>query len=96
MNNTILLSLQQNTKHKSADIDDCTGAIIFIIFVILWYSLSIVFLLGMNMIGPTEIFENSSRHSNKLFTQSFREKTKHKKILGKRYLNEIYQIKGFI
>ena len=96
MNNTILLSLQQNTEHKLTDIDDCSGAIIFTIFVILWYSLSTVLLLGMHMIGPTEIVEGSLRHSKKLFTQSFREKTKHKKILGKRYSNEIYQLKVFI
>lgn len=78
MNNT---SLVINTQ---LDLNyDSFGAIIFIVFVLLWYSLSFVFLLGMQTISPTDIVEDSLRHS-KLFTQNFRERTNKKKILGKK------------
>lgn len=86
MNNTTLLV---NTEI------DSIGAIIFIIVVLLWYSLSFVFLLGMQTISPTEIVEDSLRHS-RLFTHSFREKTNNKKILGKIFCFQKNSIEKYI
>ena len=61
---------------------DSVGAIVFIVVVLLWYSLSFVFLLGIQMIKSTETVEESVRYSRKLFTHSFRERSNNKKILG--------------
>jgi hypothetical protein len=77
MNNTTLLLPQESMEH------DTTGAIIYIIVVVLWYSLGIGLLLGMQMISSAKIVESSLKYSNKLMTPSFREKTNHKEILGK-------------
>jgi hypothetical protein len=76
MNNTTTILLER------ADVDDTIGAIIFIIVVLLWYSSSVVFLLGMKIGSPSESFEDSIGHSKKIFTQSFRDKTYTKSILG--------------
>jgi len=84
MNNTTLLLLQQNAEFALTKSYDSVGAIIFIVVVLLWYSLSIVFLLGMQMNASIDIVEDSLRCSSQLFTQNFREKTNNKKILGKK------------
>jgi len=88
MNNTTLLSVQGNIELDLTNSYDSVGAIIFIVGVILWYSLSGMFLLGMQTISPTEIVEDSIRHS-RLFTPNFREKTNNKEILGKKKTNEL-------
>ncbi len=82
MNNTTLISVQENIQSELTNSYDSVGAVVFIVGVIMWYSLSVILLLGMQTMSPTEIIEDSIRHS-KLFTQNFREKTNNKKILGK-------------
>jgi hypothetical protein len=86
MNNTTLLSLEQNTKIELTNDYDFVGAIIFTVVVVVWYSLSVVILLGMQTISPTEIVEDSLRHSRKLLNQMLHEKTNNKNILGKNNL----------
>jgi hypothetical protein len=39
--------------------------------------------MGMQMITPTEIVEESNRHSKRLYSHSFHEKTNNKGVLGK-------------
>ncbi len=83
-NTTVLLLSQNNTEVKLTDNYDSIGAIIFTIVVLLWYSLSFVLLLGMQMITPAENIEDPMRYSEKLFTQNFQEKHNNKRILGKK------------
>jgi hypothetical protein len=63
--------------------NDSTGAIIFIIFVLVWYSLSIVFLMGMRIGTSNEIFDDSIKHRSKLFAQSLRDQNNNNEILSK-------------
>ncbi len=83
MNNTTLISVQENIQPELTNSYDSVGAVVFIVGVIMWYSLSVILLLGMQTMSPSLIVEDSIRHS-KLFTQNFREKTNNKKILGKK------------
>jgi len=81
MNNTT--TVLASTGFELTNNYDSIGAIIFIIVVIFWYSLSVAFLMGMQMITPKEIVEESNRHSKRLYSHSFHEKTNNKGILGK-------------
>ncbi|CAF0927491.1 unnamed protein product [Rotaria sordida] len=81
MNNTTLISLQENIQMKLTDTYDTSGAIIFIVGVLVWYSLGVVCLLRMQTISSSVVIENSSKHSTKLFNRSFREKRDRKIIL---------------
>jgi hypothetical protein len=84
MNNTTLLSLQQNTALELSSSYDSVGAIIYIVVVLLWYSSGIVFVWVMHRSTPNEIVEDSIRDSRDALTKNFREKTNNKKILGKK------------
>ncbi len=84
MNNTTLLSLQQNTALELSNSYDSVGAIIYIVVVLLWYSSGVVFLWVMHRSTPNEIVEDSIRDSREALTKNFREKTNNKKILGKK------------
>jgi len=84
MNNSTLLSLQQNTTLELSNSYDSVGAIIFIVVVLLWYSSGIVFLWVMQRSTTNEDIEDSIRDSREALTKNFREKTNNKKILGKK------------
>jgi len=62
---------------------DDTGAMIYIIIVLLWYSIGIIFMLGMQMKARSEIIEGSARRRTKLLIRNLRDHTNTKEILGK-------------
>jgi hypothetical protein len=61
---------------------DSTGAILFIIVVLFWYSLGIVCLLGMQIKGRDETVEDYARYQAKLLIENLRDQTHTKQILG--------------
>jgi len=61
---------------------DSDGAITFIICVLLWYSSSFVFLLGMQMRTSNEIAEDSPKRPSKLFVQALRVQSNNEEILS--------------
>jgi hypothetical protein len=79
MNNTTSILNSYTTLNN-----DSIGAIIFIIFVLVWYSLSIVFLMGMRIGTSNEIFDDSIKHRSKLFAQSLRDQNNNNEILSKK------------
>jgi hypothetical protein len=67
--------------------NDSIGAIIFIVVVLLWYSSSIIFLLGMQIgITSNELSDDSVQHPTKLFVETLRDQTNSKEILSKKKL----------
>jgi hypothetical protein len=62
---------------------DSTGAMIYIIIVLLWYSIGIIFMLGMQMRARSEAIEDSARRRTKLLIRNLRDHTNTKEILGK-------------
>jgi hypothetical protein len=80
MNNTTVLT---STGLELTNNYDSIGAMIFIIVVIFWYALGGILLMVMQTIKPTEIVEDSDRHSKRLFKKNFHEKSNDKIILGK-------------
>ncbi len=79
VNNTTLISL----VNKEIVSDDSMSAIIFIIFVLLWYSSSMIFLIGMQIGRSNERLDHATEDSSKLFVQNFREQNNNKEILSK-------------
>jgi len=76
MNSTI-------TFHQSTVINyDSTGAILFIIVVLFWYSMSIVCMLGMQIKARNETVEDCARRRAKLLIETLRDQTHTKQILG--------------
>lgn len=63
---------------------DNTGAVIYIVAVLLWYSIGIIFMLGMQMRARSEAFEETARRRTKLLIRSLRDDTNTKEILGER------------
>lgn len=61
---------------------DSTGAILFIIVVLLWYSMGIVCMLGMQVKVGDETMEDCARRRAKLLIESLRDQTHTKQILG--------------
>ncbi|UJR15495.1 hypothetical protein I4U23_002438 [Adineta vaga] len=57
------------------------GEIMFIVIVILWYASSIVFLLKMQTDTTTDMFDNSTKRSTRLFVQSLRDQTNNTEVL---------------
>ncbi|CAF5113472.1 unnamed protein product [Rotaria magnacalcarata] len=62
---------------------DNTGAMIYIIIVLLWYSIGIIFMLGMQMKARSEIIEEAARRRTKRLIRNLRDQTNTKEILGK-------------
>ena len=83
MNNISGVPLSQNLSLQSTENYDTLGAIVFIVFVLCWYSLSVVFLLGIQMMKHQEILQDSMRYSKGAFTRQSHEKHGNKRILGK-------------
>ncbi len=63
---------------------DSTGAILFIIVVLLWYSMGIVCMLGMRIKARDETVEDCARRRAKLLIETLRDQTHTKQILGSR------------
>jgi hypothetical protein len=61
---------------------DSTGAILFIIVVLLWYSLGIVCMLGMQIKARDETIEDCARRRAKFLIETLRDQTHTKQILG--------------
>jgi len=62
---------------------DNTGAMIYIIIVLLWYSIGIIFMLGMQMRARSETIEESARRRTKLLIRNLRNHSNTKEILGR-------------
>ena len=69
--------------------DDSTGAILFIIVVLFWYSLGIVCMLGMQIKAQDETVEDCARRRAKLLIETLRDQTHTKQILGREQLISI-------
>jgi hypothetical protein len=65
---------------------DSTGAILFIIVVLFWYSMGIVCMLGMQIKARDETVEDCARHRAKLLIETLRDQTHTKQILGIHFL----------
>jgi hypothetical protein len=72
---------------------DSAGAALFMMVVLLWYSLSIFCMLGMQIRARSQTIEDCARRRTKFFIQTLRDQTQTKEILGivlifirKRYL----------
>jgi hypothetical protein len=74
---------------------DSTGAMVYIIIVLLWYSIGIIFMLGMQMRARSEAIEESARRRTKLLIRNLRDHTNTKEILGKS-MNLIIVLKIFL
>jgi transposase len=77
-----LNSTTTSVKEKELNNYDDTGAMIYIIIVLLWYSIGIIFMLGMQMRARSETIEDSARRRTKLLIRNFRDQTNTKEILG--------------
>jgi hypothetical protein len=61
---------------------DSAGATVFIIVVLLWYSIGIGCMLVIQIRGHAETIEDCARRRAKLFIQTLRDQTQKKEILG--------------
>ena len=61
---------------------DSAGAILFIIVVLLWYSMGVVCMLGMQIKAHNETVEDCARRRAKLLIETLRDQTHTKQILG--------------
>ncbi|CAM4755023.1 unnamed protein product [Rotaria magnacalcarata] len=80
-NITSIINQYIESVNRTLVTNDLNGAIIFIVVVLVWYSSSIVFLLGMQMKTSKETPDESTTRSTKLFEHSFRDLTNNKEIL---------------
>lgn len=62
---------------------DHTGAMIYIVSVLLCYSVGIIFMLAMQMRARSETIEEHARRRTKLVIRNLRDQTHTKEILGK-------------
>lgn len=60
---------------------DTHGAMIYIIVVLLWYSIGIIFLLGMDTLSHSEEIEDLTRHRTRFHIKNLRDHTNTKEIL---------------
>jgi len=94
INNSILEDNTTTTVGLSLTNYDSNGAMIYIIMVLLWYSIGIVFLLGMDMLTRSEEIEDSARRRARFLIRNERADTNTKEILGKiiEYSNVLHLI----
>lgn len=69
--------------HLSLIDSETHGAMIYIIVVIFWYSIGLVFLLSMEILGHTEVIEDSARRRTRNLIRNLRDHTITKEILGR-------------
>jgi hypothetical protein len=84
-NTTSILNRSIEATREGNSTNDSIYAVIFIIVVLLWYSSSFIFLLGMQIGTSTEILDDSTKRPTKLFVQSLRDQSNNKEILSKLY-----------
>lgn len=78
----------QSTMNTTASLDlslidsETYGAMIYIIVVIFWYSIGLVLLLSMEILGHTEEIEDSARRRTGNLIRNLRDHTITKEILG--------------
>lgn len=77
-----MLSNLTNFNRNSSEYDT-NGAMIYIFVVIFWYSMGMVFIVGMQMLGSVEDFEELTQRRNKYPFGKLRDHAKTKEILGK-------------
>lgn len=82
MNQTISTETTTTSIPTPNTYDD-TGAMIYIVIVLLWYSIGIIFMLGMQMRARSELIEESARRRTKLLIRNLRDHSNTKEILGK-------------
>ena len=75
---------------------DNSGAVIYIVAVLLWYSIGIIFMLGMQMRARSEAFEETARRRTKLLIRSLRDDTNTKEILGERASSSSLTLTHFV
>jgi len=85
INNTTSILNQSIEPITPNDPNNLIYPIIFIIVVLLWYSSSFIFLLGMQIGTSTEILDDSTKRPTKLFVQNLRDQSNNKEILSKLY-----------
>jgi len=78
------------------ELTDTTGAILFIIIVLFWYSMCIVCMLGMQIKARDETIEDCARRRAKLLLENLRDQTHTKQILGINYKRKIYYLSFFL
>ena len=71
------------TKLASTPNYDMNGAMIYMFSVLLWYSMGVVFVLAMQMLGSSEDFEDLARRRKKYPIGKLRDHATTKEILGK-------------
>ena len=72
-----------NITETASDYDNA-GAMIYIIIVLLWYSIGIILMLGMQMRARAELIEEATRRRTKHLIRNLRDQTHTKEILGKK------------
>jgi hypothetical protein len=73
----------ENSTRLSSINYDTNGAMIYMIMVILWYSIGMVFLLGMDTLSRSEDIEDFTRRRAKYIIGNLRDHTNAQEILGK-------------
>ena len=79
---------------------DSMGAVFFIVIVLLWFSISIVCMLGIRIPARSETIDDCARRRAKFFLQTLHDQTETKQILGriifdKRKSKEMNYVFGF-
>ena len=82
MNNTTLLTSASSIILDTKENYDTFGAIVFIIFVLCWYSLSAVFTLGIQTTTYRDISQDSTTYFTRISTRHSHEKNNNQRILG--------------
>lgn len=82
MNNTVLLTSSSSIIIDAKENYDTFGAIVFITFVLCWYSLSAVFILGIQTTTRRDISHDSTKYSTRVSTRHSSEKNYNQRILG--------------
>lgn len=85
---------QNSTIDETAADYDNRGAMIYIVIVLLWYSVGIIFMLAMQMKARSEIIEEAARRRTKMLIQDLRKHRNTKEVLGKCTSN--VECEGFI
>lgn len=72
--------------------DESLGAVTYIIFVLVWYASSFIVLLGMQMGRSSEIGEDATKRTSKIFAESLRDQSNNREVLGKKNNKYYYWI----
>lgn len=70
---------------------DAVGAAVFLVVVLLWFSLGFVCMLGVQIRAQAETIEDYAQRRAKLFLTTLRDQTQKKQILGMNFSSIRYQ-----